>query len=66
MIDAFMLGVQIAILILVAVNAVFAFRTTKNTRQAALLVEQYRREIGWLTERMGMLEQRVPGAIRFK
>jgi cell division protein FtsB len=66
MIEDIILALQILILILILASLWNVKRANKSTERATALIEQYRREIGWLTERMEMLEARVPGAIKFK
>ena len=67
------LGMQVAILIVVALANYNIFRANRSMQQAAMaarqamaVMAQYRMEISWLTERISMLEQRqgVGGQIK--
>jgi high-affinity Fe2+/Pb2+ permease len=66
MIENITLALQIVVLMMIMVSNWHLRRANKATQQAMQMLQQYRREIGWLTERMEMLEHQVPGAIKFK
>ncbi len=51
------LGMQFVILFFVAGSAWEAYRGYKTNKQTLDAIRQYRREIGWLTTRLEMLEQ---------
>jgi cell division protein FtsB len=59
----FTLGMQVAILIVVALNAVNMIRTWKANAKMLELIMAYRREIAWLTARIEMIEQQREGPI---
>jgi biopolymer transport protein ExbB/TolQ len=51
------LVMQIWILFMVAGSAWYAWRTQKATGATLNAIREYRREIGWLTTRLEILEQ---------
>lgn len=51
------LGMQFLILALMIGSAVYAWRTQKATKATLNAIRDYRREIGWLTTRLELLEQ---------
>jgi hypothetical protein len=54
--EAFTFVLQIAILITVGANLVNTFRATRISRQTSVMIEGYRRELGWLMARLDALE----------
>ena len=57
-VQCFTLVMMIGVLIVGTFNLIAARMTYRHTRRTATLIEQYRREIGWLTARVEALENK--------
>ena len=56
MIEVFTLVLQVAIFAVLIVIIVETYRAMKLTRQTGVLIEQYRREIRWLSDRLDAID----------
>lgn len=65
MIETLTFLVQLLILATVGWTSWSIYRSGERMKRTSTLIEQYRREIGWLTERVDMLEQQR-GVVKYK
>jgi hypothetical protein len=62
-IEYFTLGMQIAILIVVAGAVWSGVKTRQNIGEMLRALYEYRREISWLTARIEVIEQKAKGQV---
>ena len=66
MIEDITFVIQIVTLALLGWTTWSIWKSGKRIKRQTTMIEQYRREIHWLTERVEQLEHRPPGVVKFK